>query len=393
MSIGISEEHVELAASLRRWAAGSGGIEATRVAEDDPAASFDEAWKSATEMGVTTIGLPEAAGGGGGSVLDVAVALEACAHELVPGPLLSAAVAASLLGGSDVAAELGEGARVALALHPDLRLVADLPGATHVLLPDADGAWHLVPASAAHRPAGRRLRPDPPVRHRGRGRPHRRRRPARPRHRAGAPGARHLRRGGGRRRRAVVPRDGRRVRQGAGAVRQADRRLPGHQAPVRRDARDGRVGHRRGLGRRLGGVRRRRAARPVALRRRRRPGHRVRRRGRGRQVLHPGARWHRVHLRARRAPLPATGPRAAGARRRPGGRRRAAHRGRGGRRPARGRGRPRGPRRGRARRRPGRRRAGRRGRGPTGRPHRDRLPDAALAARPPASAPTPSRRS
>ena len=39
-------------------------------------------------MGVATIGLPESYGGGGGSVLDQAVALEACAHELVPGPLL-----------------------------------------------------------------------------------------------------------------------------------------------------------------------------------------------------------------------------------------------------------------------------------------------------------------
>ena len=94
MSIGISEEHVELARSLREWAASLGGREAARDADSDAGATFADSWKACVEMGVATIGLPEAHGGGGGSVLDQAVALEACAHELVPGPLLSTAVAA-----------------------------------------------------------------------------------------------------------------------------------------------------------------------------------------------------------------------------------------------------------------------------------------------------------
>jgi len=148
MSIGISDEHVELAASLRKWAAALGGVESARSAEHAPLAAFDEAWKAIVEMGVATIGLPESAGGGGGSVLDQAVALEACAHDLVPGPLLTTVVAAALLGEADVASDIADGARVALALDPSLRVVADLPGATHVLLPDAAGRWSVVPASA-----------------------------------------------------------------------------------------------------------------------------------------------------------------------------------------------------------------------------------------------------
>ncbi len=148
MSIGISDEHVELAASLRKWAITLGGIDAARAAETDAEAGFDEVWKAATEMGVTTIGLPESAGGGGGSALDQAVALEACAEALLPGPLLSAAVAGAVLAGSDLAAEVGDGARIALALDDSLSIVADLPGATHVLLPDADDVWSLVPADA-----------------------------------------------------------------------------------------------------------------------------------------------------------------------------------------------------------------------------------------------------
>ena len=98
-------------------------------------------------MGVPTIGLPEAAGGGGGSVLDAAVALEACAHQLVPGPLLGVAVAAALLGETEgVAQALGDGAVVGLALDPSLTTVWDVPSATHFLLPNADDDWFVVPA-------------------------------------------------------------------------------------------------------------------------------------------------------------------------------------------------------------------------------------------------------
>src|SRR3954453_6481037 len=127
MSIGISEEHVELARSLREWAASLDGPGAVRAADGDLDATFADTWKACVEMGVATIGLAESYGGGGGSVLDQAVALEACAHELIPGPLLSTAVASLVAP----AATLGDGAAVAIA-HPS-GLVGDLAGATHVL--------------------------------------------------------------------------------------------------------------------------------------------------------------------------------------------------------------------------------------------------------------------
>ncbi|HET6938577.1 MAG TPA: acyl-CoA dehydrogenase family protein, partial [Nocardioides sp.] len=127
MSIGISVEHVELARSLREWAASLGGPEVVRASEGDADATFADTWKACVEMGVATIGLSESYGGGGGSVLDQAVALEACAHELVPGPLLSTAVAA-LVAPSAV---IGDGAAVALAFPSGL--VGDLAGATHVV--------------------------------------------------------------------------------------------------------------------------------------------------------------------------------------------------------------------------------------------------------------------
>lgn len=148
MSLGISDDHAELGASLRSWAGSIGPLEAVRAAETDPAAAFDDAWSALTSMSVPTIGLPEAAGGGGGSVLDVAVALEACAYSLVPGHLLSTAIAAALLGESDVAPAIGSGARVAVGLGD---VVLDAPGADLFLLPGDDG--FVVTSSASVLPA------------------------------------------------------------------------------------------------------------------------------------------------------------------------------------------------------------------------------------------------
>lgn len=141
MSIGISDEHVELAASLRKWAADLDGRELARAAEGDASATFTSAWEALVEMGVPTIGLPEAAGGGGGTPLDVAVALEACAHELVPGPLLGPVVAAALLGELP---DLPDGP-IGIVLDG---VLWDAPSATHVLVDVADESWRLLPREA-----------------------------------------------------------------------------------------------------------------------------------------------------------------------------------------------------------------------------------------------------
>ena len=94
-------------------------------------------------------------------MLDVAVALEACAHELVPGPLLGPAVAAALLGESSLAGELAGGAVVGLVLGD---VVWDAPvGHAPAARPTAT-AGASCRADARHVDVGRRARPDPPVR-------------------------------------------------------------------------------------------------------------------------------------------------------------------------------------------------------------------------------------
>ena len=144
MSIGISEEHAELAASLRSWAAGLDGPGLARAAEQDASAGFEPAWKALVDMGVPTIGVAEELGGGGGGALDVAVALEACAHALVPGPLLGPVVAAHLAPGP-VGDEV-----VSVVLDG---VLWDAPTATRVLLADDDGLVLVDRAAVDARPA------------------------------------------------------------------------------------------------------------------------------------------------------------------------------------------------------------------------------------------------
>jgi alkylation response protein AidB-like acyl-CoA dehydrogenase len=145
--IGISAEHAELAASVRKWAESQGAIEAVRAAEDDRVALG--AWAGrAAELGLSAIALPDSVGGGGGTVLDQAVALEAAAYALVPGPLLSTAVAGLLHDDPQLRAGIASG-EVAVGLAHRLgRPMAVLDGlsATHVSLPGADGRHVVVPA-------------------------------------------------------------------------------------------------------------------------------------------------------------------------------------------------------------------------------------------------------
>ncbi len=157
MSIGISGDHVELASTLRKWGSSLEPIEMVRAAEGDREADFAAAWQAGLEMGLAGIAVAEAFGGGGGTVLDAAVALEATAYALVPGPLLGAQVAGLVLAGHDLVAQVASGEAVVGIGHRasltvvDGRLtgtvvaVSDAPGATHLLLGSADGRWFVVP--------------------------------------------------------------------------------------------------------------------------------------------------------------------------------------------------------------------------------------------------------
>ena len=144
MPVGVTRDHLELAATMRDWAADLGGPAAVREAETDPAAAFAKTWQSVVEMGLTGIGIGEQHGGGGGDLLDQMVAVEAAAHAMVPGPLLSTTLAGQVVTDPEVLASIAGGASAAVALSRDLAL--DVVEARWLLAPDDDGSWVLIDA-------------------------------------------------------------------------------------------------------------------------------------------------------------------------------------------------------------------------------------------------------
>ncbi|MGW4400869.1 acyl-CoA dehydrogenase family protein [Amycolatopsis nivea] len=133
MPVALTEEQTALAAAVRDWAAAHDPVAAVRAAETTGASLPD----GFAALGLTGVALPASVNGADGTVADLAAGLAAAAEALVPGPLLSTALAGLLLAehSKELAAEIAEGtAQVAVQLEES----ATVPGA------DAE-SWLLVP--------------------------------------------------------------------------------------------------------------------------------------------------------------------------------------------------------------------------------------------------------
>jgi alkylation response protein AidB-like acyl-CoA dehydrogenase len=95
VAIAITPDQQALQASLRDWAKQAAPLAAVRRTEQDDAAPSSSITDLAA-LGVFSIAVPEDAGGAGGTVADLAAALEQLAVALVPGPVLPTALAAVL---------------------------------------------------------------------------------------------------------------------------------------------------------------------------------------------------------------------------------------------------------------------------------------------------------
>ncbi|WP_020657890.1 acyl-CoA dehydrogenase family protein [Amycolatopsis benzoatilytica] len=146
MPVALTEEQTALAAAVRDWAAAHDPVAAVRSAEAAGAglpAGFEA-------LGLAGVALPASVNGADGTVADLAAGLAAAAEALVPGPLLSTALAGLLLAehAKELAGEIADGtARVAVQLAES----AAVPGAdseTWLLLPRGD-RYVLVPPGAA----------------------------------------------------------------------------------------------------------------------------------------------------------------------------------------------------------------------------------------------------
>ncbi|MFD6205610.1 acyl-CoA dehydrogenase [Streptomyces rubiginosohelvolus] len=143
--IGITEEHRALAHSVRGWlarAAPPGEVRELLDAGSPAAPGVRPAhWKALVAQGLTGIHLPEAYGGGGGGLLDLAVVLEEAAYASLPGPYLATTLTSAVLhqvvaagaeepagGGAPVTAEALVGALRELAAGDRTAALAFTPG-------------------------------------------------------------------------------------------------------------------------------------------------------------------------------------------------------------------------------------------------------------------------
>jgi 3-oxochol-4-en-24-oyl-CoA dehydrogenase len=172
--IAITPDQLALQASIRDWAKQAAPLAAVRRLEPgltaEPAAPAETAshLRDVAGLGVFSIAVPEAAGGAGGTLTDLAAALEQLTLALVPGPVLPTALA-GLLAAPQLPALATGHATAAVALdtgtltgthHPDGTLhvtgrtgpVLGAGTTSHLLLAcaaDRAEAWSWLPAAEA----------------------------------------------------------------------------------------------------------------------------------------------------------------------------------------------------------------------------------------------------
>jgi alkylation response protein AidB-like acyl-CoA dehydrogenase len=179
MALALTEDHAQLADSIRSWSARACPPSAVRAAADgdDSGAAFyrDTIRPGLAELGVLGLHLPEADGGQGAGLTELAIAAEELGQVLVPGDFVPTVLAGAVLAAAGVSgkvlASLAQGTgNGAVALTADIqatgRLGDDLvitgsadcvlgaPGADLVILPvrtddsplEAAAVWVAVDA-------------------------------------------------------------------------------------------------------------------------------------------------------------------------------------------------------------------------------------------------------
>ncbi|WP_319428961.1 acyl-CoA dehydrogenase [Mycobacterium sp. RTGN5] len=157
--LAITIEQEQLAEAMSQFAARHAPIDKTRAALDSIAAGeLPTWWEELTANGFHAVHLPEAVGGQGGTLADMACVIEAAAAALLPGPLLStvtASAVASLADSSAAAliADLAAGAPAAVVLPEDATVTAVRDGAGWRLSGSIGSTLGLVAAQRLLLPA------------------------------------------------------------------------------------------------------------------------------------------------------------------------------------------------------------------------------------------------
>jgi Acyl-CoA dehydrogenases len=153
MGIAITPEQRELAEAVRGWIARAVPPEEVRKLLDAPGSGRPPFWDALAAQGLLAVHLPEAYGGGGGDLVDLAVVVEEAARAALPGPFLASVLASAVLraadadparaGGTAGAADAGGIADLVRALGCGERIGAVAFGAGSLTARTVDGGYVL----------------------------------------------------------------------------------------------------------------------------------------------------------------------------------------------------------------------------------------------------------
>ena len=153
MPVAATEDQLALQASIRDWARRAAPLEAVRGLEPgdgteqrtsrrEPPGAGERFWRELAGLGVFGIALPASAGGDGGTVADLAAALEQLTLSLVPGPVLPTLLA-GLVAAPLAAGPAGRALLPALAAGEQPAAVALDPGSLTAAVQD-DGSLRVT---------------------------------------------------------------------------------------------------------------------------------------------------------------------------------------------------------------------------------------------------------
>ncbi|MGO9283827.1 MAG: acyl-CoA dehydrogenase family protein [Mycobacterium sp.] len=161
MATTITDEQFAARELVRDWAAGSGATEAVRDIEQGEPKAWRPVFDGLAGLGLFGVAVPEDCGGAGGSIEDLSAMVEEAAKALVPGPVVTTALATLVVSDPQLRAALASGERTAgVALDGDVEFDATTSRASGTvpwvlggvaegpLLVPAGGKWLVVDAAA-----------------------------------------------------------------------------------------------------------------------------------------------------------------------------------------------------------------------------------------------------
>jgi 3-oxochol-4-en-24-oyl-CoA dehydrogenase len=142
MPIAVTDEQTQITDAVTAFASRYAPIEQTRNGTDAlSAGQRPDHWSELVAQGWHAVALPEEFGGQGGDLTDAACVLDAAGHALLPGPLLSTAIAGAIAETADDSVARSE---VLAAFARGAVGVAVLPEAGQLQAEPVDGGWSLT---------------------------------------------------------------------------------------------------------------------------------------------------------------------------------------------------------------------------------------------------------